>query len=468
MDDYEDNNIKELVRKFENGFVSGELPFFDVVDIEEIAEYFFERNELEKVKVLVDYGMEQYPSDTDIQILKAQYLFYMGKFEKALSLLNEIELLNPKNSTVIITKARIYSIQNQHERAVKELEDILNYEDNSEVHYELANEYVFLKNIEKALFHLEKYILQNPDDELVFFEIGFQYFMEFKFDEAIDFFKKIIDRFPLSHFAWYQLASSYFSNNEYEKAIDAAEYAIAINKSYVLPYRLIGNIYEITEDYAKAIEIYNLATTNCRGSASDFYNSIGYCYEQLEKFQEAYDSYLLSISADNNNELSWAGAAYSLFNMASIEQSLHFINKAIKLNEGNPDFYRIKAEILNEQNSLEEAIECYRKSVDIDPSFDETWCDFSDLLFENYRVDAAMEIVEEGISYNKESSRLIYRKAAYLYLTGNKQESLHVLAFALAKDFEGHGEFLEYDERLGDSDEILELIVIMHPRYTKK
>ena len=101
----EDNNQNTdiLIKRFEEMLRKKEHYFFDIEDFEDIIDYYFERNNIKKIKQILKYAIKQHPSSTSLIIKKAQLLSLTNKPEKAIKTLSEIEILEPNNFDIYIT-----------------------------------------------------------------------------------------------------------------------------------------------------------------------------------------------------------------------------------------------------------------------------------------------------------------------------------------------------------------------------
>ena len=67
-------------------------------------------------------------------------------------------------------------------------------------------------------------------------------------------------------------------------------------------------------------------------------------------------------------------------------------------------------------------------------------------------------VLERALLHNPDNPSLLYRQAAYEFLLGQKKHGLTSLQNALLSDASKYREFLDYDPRLQDIQDAVDLI----------
>ena len=78
-----------------------------------------------------------------------------------------------------------------------------------------------------------------------------------------------------------------------------------------------------------------------------------------------------------------------MFGLKKFNEAIESVDMAIKLNENNGEYYRSKGDIFMEMNNIREAILCYEKAMELEPS---------DNSFKKLR----MEAIEKQLSSSKQ------------------------------------------------------------------
>ena len=86
------NELSELIEKFENCLSSGEGCFFDSDELLEVIDYYFAIQETNKIKSSIDLALSLYPNEIDLIIRKAQFISQSKSPEEAISFLSLVKL----------------------------------------------------------------------------------------------------------------------------------------------------------------------------------------------------------------------------------------------------------------------------------------------------------------------------------------------------------------------------------------
>ena len=139
FEEYGNEQVSELVEKFDGMLKQGAHYFFDVEEFEVIIDHYLFSNQLEKSDLAIKYAMEQHPRISSFMLKKAQLFVSSNKINKALELLKEVENIEPENVEIFMTKAGIYSQLKRYEKAIEEYNKaIREAEDLEEVYTNIA------------------------------------------------------------------------------------------------------------------------------------------------------------------------------------------------------------------------------------------------------------------------------------------------------------------------------------------
>ena len=120
FDKYGEKDIAALVKRFEEMINSSGQAYFDVEEFEDIIDFYFFKNNINKAYKAIDYASEQHPNSVVFMLRKAQLYASANKSEKALDLLRKVEVIDPFNSELFMTKGAIYSQLKKYEKAIEE------------------------------------------------------------------------------------------------------------------------------------------------------------------------------------------------------------------------------------------------------------------------------------------------------------------------------------------------------------
>lgn len=120
---------------------------------------------------------------------------------------------------------------------------------------------------------------------------------QFDTEKAQAIYQNIVNQVPDFEWGWFHLAQTHKDLENPSKAIELSKKAIKLNPKYPLPYLLLGDLALDSNAYQEALEYFTKALNPIFGHYDDDYamanveNQIGYCYEQLEKLDQAQTHY---------------------------------------------------------------------------------------------------------------------------------------------------------------------------------
>ena len=459
MENYEEDNeyLRELLERFENNTSQGSYSFFDSGELEDIIYHYFNEAEYAKALNAIEFAISYFPTETIFKVFMAQYFLNTGAYEKALSSLKKLHSLEPNNADIVLSLATAYSQMERPKEAIREYKRVLELtdEDADEVFKNIAFEYQNLNNAQEALLYFQRAYRYKPrKNASLLFEISYCYETLQKNEEGIQFFTDIIDKDPYCYEAWYNLGIIYNYSGLYEKAIDAFDFSIAIKPTYIPAYLIKAQM----DMYKEAINTYKQSLDVEADDASVYYY-IANCYAFSGNYDKALEYYRKALSLDRMLSNAWIGMGVSYVDMGQPAEALAHFQQGLKIEPDNVD-YLILISGCYEDLSMNEAAEAaYRRAGELDPTHPDVWLDFSDFYVKTQNdYQKALDIIEEGAFHQGNNSELVYRRAAYLYLSGRVKEAIIELFIALTMDYKGHELFLEYNPRLQQSDEIIQAI----------
>src|SRR5690606_40225306 len=87
-----------------------------------------------------------------------------------------------------------------------------------------------------------------------------------------------------------------------------------------------------------------------------------------------------------------------------------------------------------------------------------SWLDYSSILYEQNKLERAIETIAEAIKNNPDGAELYYRMVAYLIAVGKYNEALNYLELGLGADPRKHAVLFEYLPQLRENKAIAEVI----------
>ena len=117
--------MRELLRQYKNLKEGYSHDFIDEESFEMIVDHFDDKDELPSAIEAVDFGIQQYPFSSMLQIKKADLLIATRQYREALSLLEQAELLDRNDINLYILKTDAYLALDQQKKAATLLEEAI-------------------------------------------------------------------------------------------------------------------------------------------------------------------------------------------------------------------------------------------------------------------------------------------------------------------------------------------------------
>lgn len=352
--------MRELVLSFEKKQSSPR--FFDVEQLEVIADYYLEVSDFEGLESAVRYGEQLFPDNSAIQLRRAHYWSVTGQYAQARTLLQRLEQSEPRNTDVSYALGALNSMTNNPRRAIQYyLKAATDGYELDMVYGNIADEYYKLGETDKAVAYYRKSIDANPEEERSLYNLASTWNECGRNEEALDYFLRLVESHPYSKCAWYSLGCLYYWMAMYEKSADAFEYSLAIDKTLLNAYLGLSDAYLGMEDYGRAVQALRDAMPYADDKADVIY-SMGSIYMKQGNYHAAIAYLHDAIKEDPAFGLAWA-------DLGRCCESLGL---------------------------TEEAAGYYHRAIELEPDSDEYWISLADLYIQQERIDEAAVLMENG------------------------------------------------------------------------
>ncbi len=274
------------VKRFEEMVENNKDYFFDVHELEAIADHYISEFQWSKALKVLDYGLSIHQLSFNLLIRKAHLLSDIKEPIEGLKTIKQMEAICPNNNELFIIKGNIHSQLGKHAESIifyKKALDLAEEKDN--ILMCIAFEYQNLNQNRQALIYFKKAIEENPDHEVALYELAFCYEAEDLLEESTNYYRKYLDQYPYSHAAWYNLGISYSKLGQHLNAIDAYDFAIAIDENFASGYFNKAHALANLGNYYEAISLYR-ETFKYEDPEAYTYHYIGECFEKAESLKK--------------------------------------------------------------------------------------------------------------------------------------------------------------------------------------
>ena len=99
--------VDEILQNFEKRIADSNTTYFDVDELEDIIDHFFEKGYFAAVANAIDLGRQLHPNNSGIQLRQARLFAIQGKLEEALQLTEEIDHIEHNDLENMMLRAEI-------------------------------------------------------------------------------------------------------------------------------------------------------------------------------------------------------------------------------------------------------------------------------------------------------------------------------------------------------------------------
>jgi len=424
----EDDEITDMVKRYEAAKTNRRSIFFDVSDFESIINYYIEILNFNKALEVIAQAAKQHPKSSTIQLKRAQVLIERGQPLKSIKILRDIEVLESGNPEFYIMKGTAYSLMGDITRA------LISY--NKAVESDVDNEEEILYGIALSLQHqnffkesvnfLERAKHLNPGNNRYLYELGFAYEKMGDPERSVKLYLRYLDEDPFSENAWYRLGIVYNKLGRKKAALEAFDFAIAINDENALAIFNKANIFADKGKYKEALIEY-LNYVEIEYESVDGIIAVAYCYERLGKYDLAEEYYRKAIAEDPEYAEGWNGLAGIAYERDNFEETVFCLKRAIKLDPDNSGYQVFLAQVFDLIGEAGGSYNAYKKALEIDPDNDDYKLELAEMLVKNRLwTETILELDEE-----QEENDMSIHSYCYLAIAnfgiGNEKKGLFYL-----------------------------------------
>jgi tetratricopeptide (TPR) repeat protein len=457
--EFEPENQKEVVERFEKMLKRGEYEFLDLSTFEYLIEHYAEKGDFSKALSAAKVGYKQYPYSVEMLTDIASIMIETGRSAEAEEYIDKAEIFAPNDADVLMLKGVILLDQEQFDDAIAVFERLLpEAEDPSEVYYHMGMAYFGKEDTEKSIECFKESIKADSKNEEAIFDMVNVLDTLDMLEETIPFYEEIIDEDPFNQGAWYNLGIVYDRLFKFEKAIECYEYAIALEDNYGPAHFNMACSYMAMLQYAKAIESFREALKCDNFDDGIIYVNLGMCYLEVEDIASATKEFHSALKMNHDNYMAYFGIARCLDKQEKWMEAIHFLSKATKYFDSDVNVWLLQAKCEYSLGHVISAVSALLKASELEPEITEIWLDWSFIVSEQGDYQQALEIVEKGITHMPDNASLYYRAVVYLIKASKYKEGFIYLENALTLDFEKHAEMFEFFPELETQKALMKII----------
>ena len=240
-------------------------------------------------------------------------------------------------------------------KVLKSENDFAGYDDDQIIKH-FINEYSYNGNAPEINITGDIINIVITDDSIIGvyddYSKALYYCRDNKLDEAKSLLEEIIKKCPLFSEAYRILGQISYQRGNNDEAINYCIDALRANPSNAWALLLVGNIYNVQQDYKTALDFYK-KIISYHGDNAIALNNIGTMYYKLNEKATAKDYYERSINNDPTYLNAYQGLALTLADEGDFTEAYHIVNKGLDVGIDKPQDpgVRQKLEVLKKSLS---------------------------------------------------------------------------------------------------------------------
>lgn len=394
----------EAFKMYENAL---ELNSTNYKATEGIIKYYLSIKDYSAAVKYADRALEKNENEPDIIMLKADILSEMEQYENAVELYDKLIDMKPYNADYVCKKALCILASGNEVKAITFLRQALALNEKHEPVLEKLTVLLSDKKPLAALTYAASLAALNPEEVKYAFYRADLLLKTGSFEMAAKEYKKLLQKVPDSARANGGLAFSVLKD-EPQRAVRYFNHACELEPDNAAYYFGRAEAYFALDNCAEAIRDYKKVTGLNKSSDKSYYK-LG-CLHQDIDFKLAVDYFNKAISINDKNPNYLAGKAAALLNMGESETALDILDIAVRMDPGNAQLHYTIGRELQKTGSRASALLHYRHAVNIYPGLSGAHFRIAELLMYS-DPDTALLHINSAIGLDVANPRQYYLKS---------------------------------------------------------
>ena len=437
----EDDGIRALVRRYEQQRSKGLSQYFDVDEFDLIADYYLDRGRTNKLSEVVSSALRIHPNSTVIHLKRAILYVETGEPKKALQLLDRL----PEQEETDFVRAAAYFKLKRKTEGLSLLKDMVAKEqyDKDLACLDAVNVLSAENLYKEALDFVRQGLEHNPDNTDLMSEGAFCSEQLNDIQASEQYYRMLLEVDVYSYENWFNLGQVLFGQERYEEACKAYDFSLVSNPRFMPAVLQMGHAcfqMEHYEDAAKYYLDYLLAAIeeslpSAEGNTlDDLMVFVGEAFEKAEQYESAMEWYEHALITNPENLQAHTGMGICYLELKDFEQSLRYLEKAVKMDDKQSEIWIYLAEVLVNMDKDEQAIVAYLRALSLDPSQAEVLFALGNLYYDQQKYELALKYYSDTELLDATFPNIHLYKALSYARNGDKLQADSSLKLALLND----------------------------------
>jgi len=444
-----EDNVLELVERYERNLSEGHPGYFDVDELEDISDYYQKRGKYQDSTAVVEMGLRLHPNSSILMLKRATLYLEIGEAQRALQIIDRLPERNDTDANLV--RAEIFMQLNRREEALQILHQVMDEElsEKSALCLDITGILVEDGMHGEAVEFLLEAIAEDPKNIDLLFELAYSYEQLGNTSEAILVYKSILDNDPYSSETWFNLGQACFNESRYDEAIEAYDYALVVNPKDLLAQLQKAHSYFQDGQFIQAAAAYKEYGLHSEITAAVLIYE-GESYEKATLFEQAIECYRRALDIDPKCVDACTGIGICLMEKEEFSASLVWFEKALRIDASISETWVYVAEVFVNLNMSEEAMLSYKRSLDIDPDQSDVLASLGNLYFDAGDYIKTLNLYQEAEILDHDLTGLNLFYALVYAKLGDRELASEYLAKAIVLDDNAQKVF---DDIINENDE---------------
>jgi len=444
-----EDDVLELVERYERNLSEGHPGYFDVDELEDISDYYQKRGKYQDSTNVVEMGLRLHPNSSILMLKRATLYLEIGEAQRALQIIDRLPERNDTDANLV--RAEIFMQLNRREEALQILHQVMEEElsEKSALCLDITGILVEDGMHGEAVDFLLEAIAEDPKNIDLLFELAYSYEQLGNTSEAILVYKRILDNDPYSSETWFNLGQACFNESRYSEAIEAYDYALVVNPKDLLAQLQKAHSYFQDGQFILAAAAYKEYGLHSEITAAVLIYE-GESYEKATLFDQAIECYRRALDIDPKCVDACTGIGICLMEKEEFSASLVWFEKALRIDASISETWVYVAEVFVNLNMSEEAMLSYKRSLDIDPDQSDVLASLGNLYFDAGDYIKALNLYQEAEILDHDLTGLNLFYALVYAKLGDRELASEYLTKAIVLDDNAQKVF---DDIINENDE---------------
>ena len=437
-----EEEIKQVIQKFERMKKNNENYFFDVIEFETIIDFYLESNNQARAFEAAAIATRQHPNSVSIQLRKARVLLEKGRAVETLRILKKLESIEPGNHEIYVAKGTALGMLGDISGAKKMFDFALTLDsdDIENILFVITSVLQNLNYYETLIPYMLRLKEMEPFYHAHLYDLAYAYEKIQDFDSSIKYYLQYIEEEPFSDSAWYNLGIIFNKLDQFDKAMEAYDFSLAINDQNTFALFNKGNILSNLDRYEEAIPVY-LEYLEIEPESFEAMNYLAECYEKSNEPLLAKKYYHEAIDLAPEVADPWFGLGVIAVGSGEIEESFIYLRKALRFDDENPEIWFFLGKAHCQKGEIKQSLRCFREALKLDAYYYEAWIEIGKIILEDGVSAKALPYLLQAYKVTGDVPGVNYLLSAFYLISSENDKAFLHLSKAIENDKELFSEF---------------------------